>query len=112
MAIVGGGIILCTNNSWSFDFPFSLSGLYVAGACLCWAIDNNITRKIANANPAQIASIKGIVAGLCNCSLALLACAPLPPLSTILTAALVGLLGYGLSLMCFIRSMHTNMQLL
>ena len=31
------------------------------GACLCWAIDNNLTRKVSASDPLQIAEIKGLV---------------------------------------------------
>jgi drug/metabolite transporter (DMT)-like permease len=104
--IVIGGTILCLGSSWSFNFHFSTSSIYIAGACLCWAIDNNLTRKIANANPLHIAAIKGIVAGISNCSLALTAGNALPPLPAIFSASAVGLLGYGLSLSLFIRAMR------
>ena len=45
--------------------------LLVAGACLCWGIDNNLTRKLSAADPVQIAMIKGLVAGPVNLLLAL-----------------------------------------
>ena len=36
--------------------------LLVAGATLCWAIDNNLTQKVSAADPVQIATLKGLVA--------------------------------------------------
>jgi len=105
-AIVCGGIVLSLGPSWSLDFQFSLSGFYIAGACLCWAIDNNLTRKIANADPLHIAAIKGVVAGITNCSLALLVGFSMPPLPMIFMALIVGFLGYGLSLCLFIKALR------
>ena len=30
------------------------------GACLCWAIDNNLTQKVSAGDPVQVAAIKGL----------------------------------------------------
>ena len=38
----------------------------VVVACLCWAVDNNLTQKVSAGNPVQIAAIKGLVAGSVN----------------------------------------------
>ena len=40
--------------------------LAVLGACLCWAIDNNLTRKVSHQDATWIASTKGLVAGAVN----------------------------------------------
>ena len=42
----------------------------IAGACIAWGIDNNLTRKLSSADPVQIAMIKGLVAGSVNLVLA------------------------------------------
>src|SRR5215813_12658467 len=44
----------------------SRGALFVAAACLAWAIDNNLTRRISTGDPATIAAIKGIAAGAVN----------------------------------------------
>ena len=36
----------------------------VAAACLCWALDNNLTRKVAASDPVQIALLQGVVCGI------------------------------------------------
>jgi drug/metabolite transporter (DMT)-like permease len=41
-----------------------LAGLAVAGACLCWAIDNNCTACLKDVVPAQFAIFKGLLAAL------------------------------------------------
>lgn len=38
----------------------------IAGACLCWALDNNLTRKVSASDPVQIALLKGWCAGAVN----------------------------------------------
>ena len=34
-----------------------VGALAIAGACLPWGIDNNLTRKLSSADPVQIALI-------------------------------------------------------
>jgi drug/metabolite transporter (DMT)-like permease len=106
LSIVLGGVILCAGSGGSFRADYSIGGLFIIGACLCWAIDNNLTRKIANANPIHIAVIKGVVAGFSNLSLALMVGISWPPMSSVLSAFVVGLLGYGISLSLFIRALR------
>ena len=59
--IVGAGAIL----AWSPDAGFAPAGsgaLAIAGAGLCWGLDNNLTRKVAASDAIFIAAIKGLVA--------------------------------------------------
>src|SRR5207237_8092099 len=44
----------------------SLGLVLIAAACLCWALDNNLTRKISAADSRVIAAFKGLVAGTAN----------------------------------------------
>ncbi len=64
--IVVGGLVL----SWQPGGGFSPSAGWFAivGACLCWALDNNLTQKISAGDPLQIAAAKGLVAGTFNVS--------------------------------------------
>jgi drug/metabolite transporter (DMT)-like permease len=84
----------------------SVGLLYIAGACLFWGIDNNVTRRISAGDARVIAGIKGVVAGSTNTLLALLIGARLPPGHDIGGALLVGFLGYGVSLVLFIVSLR------
>lgn len=100
LCIVVGGIVLTWNSNFQYQ---NLSGpLLIVGACLCWAIDNNLTRKISAANPLQISMIKCLIAGLTNTILAFIFGAVLPNYLIIISAGVVGLVGYGLSLLFFI----------
>jgi drug/metabolite transporter (DMT)-like permease len=78
----------------------------VAAACLAWAIDNNLTRKIAAADPLQIATIKGLVAGAVNVAIGIALARGWPSLPVLAAAGLVGLLGYGVSLMMFVLALR------
>ena len=78
----------------------------VAGACLCWAIDNNCTARIAQVDAVTLAMIKGLVAGSVNLVLGLAIGGALPAGGALVAAGLVGLLGYGLSLVLFVRALR------
>jgi len=75
-------------------------------ACLCWAIDNNLTRKVSASDALFIATSKGIVAGLTNTFLAWVWGASMPSVATTLGAMAVGLLGYGCSLVLFVLALR------
>lgn len=76
------------------------------GACLAWGLDNNLTRKVSGADPIGIASLKELVAGAANLALALFLGAHLPSLSAMVAAGLVGLFGYGVSLVLFVLALR------
>ena len=84
----------------------SLGGLAIAGACLAWGIDNNLTRKLSAADPVQIAAIKGMVAGSINLALALWQSAEVPAAPIFMGAAVVGFFGYGVSLVLFVLALR------
>ncbi|HUB97881.1 MAG TPA: EamA family transporter [Stellaceae bacterium] len=78
----------------------------IALACLAWAIDNNLTRKLSSADPVQIAMIKGLAAGSVNIVLALLLQVTWPPAWAVGAAGIVGFLGYGVSLALFVHALR------
>jgi drug/metabolite transporter (DMT)-like permease len=80
--------------------------LGVATACLCWGIDNNVTRKISGADARVIAGIKGLVAGVSNTVLALSLRARIPDTVHLAQILTLGFLGYGLSLVLFIVALR------
>jgi drug/metabolite transporter (DMT)-like permease len=80
--------------------------LAIIGACLCWGIDNNFTRKVSASDPLQIAAIKGLVAGSVNLGIAFALGFRLPSGITLLTAGAVGFFGYGLSLVMFVLALR------
>src|SRR5262245_6992627 len=77
--IVAGGVALAWPSGGGGRTSV-LGALAVAGACLLWAIDNNLTRKVSAVEPIFIAGTKGLVAGIANTGLALAfgAARPLP----------------------------------
>jgi drug/metabolite transporter (DMT)-like permease len=103
-AITAGAVVL----SWQGVSAFGglLGPLTIAGACLAWGLDNNLTRKVALADPVQIALLKGCSAGAVNVLIALARGAAWPPPGGLAGAALVGLAGYGLSLVLFVVALR------
>jgi drug/metabolite transporter (DMT)-like permease len=98
--IVAGGVVLSTG---SLSRTGAIVGLLaIAGACLAWAIDNNLTRKISINDAMLIACVKGLVAGPLSVELALRYGAQIPTAMLILRAGLLGFVGYGLSLTLFV----------
>ena len=76
----------------------TLGALLLAGACACWALDNNLTQTLSLRDPFAIVRVKTLVAGLMNTSLGLLtADGPLPSAGFIAAALGLGVLSYGVS---------------
>lgn len=106
LLIVCGALVLV----WPADFvpgPDSMgSALLVLAACLAWAIDNNLTRKVALADAGFVAMAKGLSAGAINLLLAWAAGAALPPPALAAQAALLGFASYGVSLVLFVLALR------
>lgn len=100
LAIVAGGVVL----SWPSKAGFGelWPALAIVAACLAWAVDNNLTRKVSLSDASFIAMVKGLAAGTTNLVLALLLGARWPDLGVVLAAALLGFASYGASLALFV----------
>jgi drug/metabolite transporter (DMT)-like permease len=103
-AIVAGGVLLVWTPSAQGEASFGW--MFIAIACLCWAIDNNLTRKVSASDAMLIAGLKGLVAGAVNLGLALLLGQTLPALRLLGLALAVGFLGYGVSLVLFVLALR------
>jgi drug/metabolite transporter (DMT)-like permease len=101
-SILAGAALL----SWEGRASLDLGAALIAGACLCWGIDNNLTRKLSSADPVQIAMLKGLVAGSVNVALALAAGGRFPAAGLLAAAGVVGFLGYGVSLVLFVLALR------
>jgi drug/metabolite transporter (DMT)-like permease len=102
--ILAGGVLL--SWQWRVALGVPWGSLGICGACLCWAIDNNLTRKVSAANPMHVAAIKGLVAGAVNVALAIATGATIPGTPEIVAAGIVGLLSYGVSLTGFVLALR------
>ena len=93
--LVAGAAVL----SWSGTPTLGafIGPLAIVGACLCWGLDNNLTRKVSLADPLQVVELKGLIAGPFNLFLGLSIGAQIPGSSTVMIAGVVGFFGYGVS---------------
>ena len=103
--IVAGAVLLALPGPSQGARP-GRGALLIAGACLCWALDNNFTRKVSASDALFIAGLKGLVAGIVNTGLALSLRTRFPSASVIAEAMSVGLLGYGVSLVLFVLALR------
>ena len=110
-AIVAGALLL----SWPQNG--ALQGVQLASlwpalavllACLLWALDNNLTRKVALNDASWIACVKGLAAGTTNLALAAVVGATWPrDMFVAVPAAMgVGFLAYGVSLALFVVALR------
>ncbi|HTP38757.1 MAG TPA: EamA family transporter [Steroidobacteraceae bacterium] len=103
--IVAGGVLL----SWSPGqaLVFSPGAALIAGACLCWALDNNLMRKVSDGDAALLACVKGLAGGAINFLLAAALQLRWPPAGAAVAGAfLVGFVSCGLSISLFILALR------
>lgn len=97
--IVSGALVLKLDPRDSGELGADTLGiLLLAGACACWALDNNLTQRLSLKDPFAIVRSKTLVAGLANTTLGYLVEGP-PKASAafVLGALLLGSLSYGAS---------------
>ena len=101
MAAIALGALLL---SWPGDLAVLdlWPALAILGACLAWAVDNNLTRKISLSDASWITAIKGLVAGSVNLVLAFSLGNQLPALPVLAGAMTMGFFSYGVSLALYV----------
>lgn len=102
-AIIAGAVVL----SWHGQrITFDPGGALIAGACIAWGIDNNLTRKLSSADPVVIAMTKGLVAGAVNIGIAAALGNTMPTVATAVAAAVLGFFAIGISLVLFVLALR------
>jgi drug/metabolite transporter (DMT)-like permease len=104
LCIVAGGVLLAWAPGGAAEGSLGLA--FVALACLCWAVDNNLTRRVSANDAMFVATAKGLVAGAVNVGLALVLGQALPAPDVVSLALAVGFLGYGVSLVLFVLALR------
>ena len=104
IAIVAGSIVL----AWPGELRLgaAIPALAVVGACFAWAVDNNLTRKVALLDATWLTSVKGVSAGIVNLVAALAFGAHLPRPAMIAQALGLGFVAYGISLALFVLALR------
>ena len=106
IAIVAGAVVLSWPAEGTVEFASLWPALAVLGACLAWAIDNDLARKVALSDASWIAMVKGLAAGATNLVVAVSLGAAWPGAAPVLGAALVGFFSYGTSLTLFVVALR------
>lgn len=108
--LVGAGTVLLGAAALGLQGPLgdvhALGVLAVAAACLAWAVDNNLSQRLALHDPVAIARVKSLVAGAVNVALALGVGERLPGGGAWIGALATGFLGYGVSIVLHLRAMR------
>ena len=105
MASIAVGAVALTWTS-GVTLGHSLPTALVLGACLAWAIDNNLTRKVATYDPMWLAAVKGLAAGAVNLLIAVSAERAWPSAQTLAAALGLGAAAYGASLTLFVVALR------
>ena len=104
VAITSGGIVLSYTEHINVGLSWGV--LAILGTCGAWAMDSNLTNKIATRDPFQIALLKSGIAGLINVAIAFSIGQTLPPLPALLAALAVGFISSGLTYVCFVQALR------
>jgi drug/metabolite transporter (DMT)-like permease len=77
---------------------FSKGSLLVLGATVCWGLENNCTRRIADKDPMQIVTVKGFGSGLGALCITLSLGEAFPAWKHLAILLSLGYVAYGLSI--------------
>ena len=79
----------------------------VLGATICWGLENNCTRQIANRDPMEIVTIKGFGSGLGALLIAIFVGDQFPLFQHIVIILFLGYVAYGLSIYFYTYAQRT-----
>ena len=99
--VAAGGVL-----AWASGWPGAVSASLVAGACVCWGLDNNLTALIDGMSPSLTTFGKGIIAGTTNLLLGAWLAPLTAPALHVAVALVVGALCYGASIALYITAAH------
>jgi drug/metabolite transporter (DMT)-like permease len=77
---------------------------FVAAAMLAWALDNAVSRTFADRDPLSVVMWKGMLGGTLSAGVAALAGEGWPSGAAVAAIAAIGAVGYGLSLVLYLRA--------
>lgn len=83
-----------------------IGAVEIAGACLSWSIDNNLTQRVSLRDPVSVARIKTLAAGCCVLVIALWENRSFPAATSLIYAGTVGALCYGFSIVLAVKALR------
>jgi drug/metabolite transporter (DMT)-like permease len=99
--MAGAGVLLALDASGRSQTGL-IGALVVGAATLAWAIDNTLTRPLAERDPLQVIAAKGALGAALTTTIALVRGESLPNALTILVLGACGATGYGVSLRLYL----------
>jgi drug/metabolite transporter (DMT)-like permease len=100
-AMAAGGAVLVASTGGDSTWGL-LGALAVAGATLGWALDNTLTRPLAERDPFAVIAAKGALGSAFTATAAVIAGESLPPVREALALLACGATGYGASLRLYL----------
>lgn len=108
---IAGSVLLTLSGSFGDPTASVLGALSIAGACMAWAVDNNVTARVSQHDPLRIATIKCLAATPLLLGLAAMRHGRMvwqgSSAGPLVSALALGFVGYGLSLVCYIRALRS-----
>lgn len=101
IAMVAGGAMLAIDSSTMSGWTLA-GAAAIAGATACWALDNTLTRPLAEREPLAVVAAKASLGTALTIVAAAIAGEPRPDAMAIVVLALCGATGYGLSLRLYL----------
>ncbi|MDH5427734.1 MAG: EamA family transporter [Nitrospirota bacterium] len=99
----GAGILSYSPGTLAGDW---LGIISISGACVCWAVDNNLTQGLSLRNPLAVARIKGLSAGGFSLGLAWMLGYDIPDITAVIMVLFLGFVGYGISVVLDIYALR------
>lgn len=107
IGLVTAASVLLSCEDIGGSMNFSAGSLFVLGACICWGLENNCTRKLSHKDPLEIVVVKGLCSGTGSLLIAFALGERLPTAGILLYGLCLGFAAYGLSIYFYIRAQRT-----
>ena len=107
LVTVASILLSLEDGNMSEALTFSRGSLLVLGATICWGLENNCTRQIADRDPMEIVTVKGFGSGLGALMIAVCAGSEFPTFQNIAIILLLGYVAYGLSIYFYTYAQRT-----
>jgi drug/metabolite transporter (DMT)-like permease len=101
---IGGALLAGTLVTAGEGTAGIVPSLFVALACACWGLDNNLTALIDALTPRQITVMKGLIAGAVNLCIGVAATGAFPRAGASVASLALGAACYGGSIALFIAA--------
>ena len=106
VAITAGAAVLVVTSAGGGPAATLAGVLLVAAAALSWALDNMLSRALAELEPLRVVTGKGLLGALLSGVVALSVREPWPSAGNAAALLALGAFGYGVSLQLYLRAQH------